>query len=77
MLKVCINSSLSSTSIAPTNIYKSVRYGKHLIDTGASMRMNSLPNDIKCAITTDPFMKLLKTHLKTQIAICKFNTYLL
>ena len=42
---------------------KSVRYGKRLIDTGAAMRWNSLPNELKCAITTNCFKKTIKTHL--------------
>ena len=35
--------SANTTSIIPKR-YKSVRYGKRLMDTGAAMRWNSLPN---------------------------------
>ena len=31
------------------------RYGKRLMDTGAAMRWKSLPNELKCAITTNCF----------------------
>ena len=44
--------SANTTSITPKR-YKSVRYGKRLMDTGAAMRWNSLPNELKCAITTN------------------------
>ena len=46
--------SANTTSITPKR-YKSVRYGKRLMDTGAAMRWNSLPNELKCAITTNCF----------------------
>ena len=54
--------SANTTSIIP-NRYKSVRYGKRLMDTGAAMRWNSLPNELKCAITTNCFKKTIKTQL--------------
>ena len=54
--------SANTTSIIPKR-YKSVRYGKRLMDTGAAMRWNSLPNEFKCAITTNCFKKTIKTHL--------------
>ena len=37
--------SANTTSIIPKR-YKSVRYGKRLMDTGAAMRRNSLPNEL-------------------------------
>ena len=43
--------------------YKSVRYGKRQMDTGAAMRWNSLPNELKCPITTNCFKKTIKAHL--------------
>ena len=43
--------------------YKFVRYGKRLMDTGAAMRWNSLPNELNCAITTNCFKKTIRTHL--------------
>ena len=54
--------SANTTSIIPKR-YKSVRYGKRQMDTGAVMRWNSLPNELKCAITTNCFKKTIKTHL--------------
>ena len=36
---------------------------KRLMDTGAAMRWNSLPNELKCAITTNCFKKTIKTYL--------------
>ena len=54
--------SANTTSITPKR-YKSVRYGKRLMDTGAAMRWNSLPNELKCAITTNCFKKTIKTYL--------------
>ena len=54
--------SANTTSIIPKR-YKSVRYGKRLMDTGAAMQCNSLPNELKCAITTNCFKKTIKTHL--------------
>ena len=38
--------SATTTSIIPKR-YKSVRYGKRLMNTGAAMRWNSLPNELK------------------------------
>ena len=38
--------SANTTSIIPKR-YKSVRYGKRLMDTGAAMQWNSLPNGLK------------------------------
>ena len=52
--------SANTTSIIPKR-YKSVRYGK--LDTGAAMRWNTLPNEVKCAINTNCFKKIIKTHL--------------
>ena len=54
--------SANTTSIIPKR-YKSVRYGKRLMDTGAAMRWNSLLNELRCAITTNCFKKTIKTHL--------------
>ena len=54
--------SANTTSIIPKR-YKSVRYGKRLMDTGAAMRWNTLPNEVKCAIYTNCFGKTIKTHL--------------
>ena len=54
--------SANTTSIIPKR-YKSVRYGKRLMDTGAAMRWNTLPNEVKCAINTNCFKKTIKTHL--------------
>ena len=54
--------SANTTSIIPKR-YKSVRYGKRLMDTGAAMRWNTLSNEVKCAITTNCFKKTIKTHL--------------
>ena len=42
--------------------YKSVRYGKRLMDTGAAMRWNTLPNEVKCAINKNCFNKRINTH---------------
>ena len=54
--------SANTTSIIPKR-YKSVRYGKRLMDTGAAMRWNSLPNELKCAITINYFRKTKITYL--------------
>ena len=54
--------SANTTSIIPKR-YKSERYGKRLMDTGAAMRWNTLPNEVKCAINTNSFKKTIKTHL--------------
>ena len=54
--------SANTTSIIPKR-YKSVRYGKCLMDTGAAMRWNTQPNEVKCAITTNCFKKIIKAHL--------------
>ena len=43
--------------------YKSVRFSKRLMNTGAAMRWNGLPNELKCAITTNCFKKTIKTHV--------------
>ena len=42
--------SANTTSIIPKR-YKSVRYGKRLMDTSAAMQWNGLPNEVKCVIT--------------------------
>ena len=54
--------SANNTSIIPKR-YKSVRYGKRLMNTGLAMQWNSLPNELKWAITTNCFKKTIKTHL--------------
>ena len=63
--------SANTTSIIPKR-YKSVRYGKRLMDTSAAMQWNSLPNELKCAITTNSFKKTIKTHL---FSSCKLISY--
>ena len=54
--------SANTTSITPKR-YKSVQYGKRLIDTGAAMRWNPLPNEAKYAININCFRKTIKTHI--------------
>ena len=45
-------------SIIPKR-YKSVRYGKRLMDTGAAMRWNSLPNELKVRCTPEKLFSLI------------------
>ena len=54
--------SANTTSLVPHR-HKSILHGRRLMDTGAAVLWNNLPNNIRCASSLLLFKRLLKTFL--------------